>query len=310
MSVFCENCGRRINHAAQCPFCGYIPMEQQPLVQQPPMPVNRQAPPPVPAPPMQNPQQPAVPAPPMQNPRQPAVPVPPMRNPQQPPVPTGTPPTEKPKKAKKKRKLPGIIWFLIIITLIAGVLFGGWYAFGNMVTLYFHSEDVVETLNSGSLELEGTESAYDELPNYVKDMLGEDYAQEDYGPITKAVLPYISVERAEINGFFNESTVIYEITAPDLESWLLGLEDGSFQTEDELMALMTEYMENAPTRTAQVEIKYERDGFFSFQWYGNYYTREFTDAICGGLNSAYNVLYEQAMDEIQEVLEAAKEGNE
>lgn len=280
MRLFCEKCGRRINDAVRCPFCGHIPMELQPSAQQNP---------PVP-------QQPPI--------QQPPVPVTP-----QPYPPAFRPPVTKLPKAKKKHKLPGIVRFLIVITVIAGVLFGSWYAFGNMLTLYIHSEDVVETLNSGSLELEGTRSAYDELPDYVKDMLGDD-VQEDYGPITKAVLPYISVERVKIKGFFNASSVVYEISAPDLESWLLSLEDGAFTTEDELMELMTAYMETAPVRKVQVEINYQRDGLFSFTWQGNYYTREFSDAICGGLNSAYNLLYEQAMDEINEALTAQKEANE
>lgn len=301
MNVFCERCGKRIDNAVKCPFCGYIPANMQSFVQQ--QPANRQAPQPPTAPAVQQTMNRQAP----QSPTAPAV-----QQPQQPNTTAGTSEKGKSKKEKKKKKhkLPGILRFLIVIIIIAGVLFGGWYAFGNMITLYLHSEDVVETLNSGSLELEGTESAYDELPDYVKDMLGEDYVEEDYGPITKAVLPYISVKRAGINGFFNGSTVVYEISAPDLESWLLGLEDGAFTTEDELMTLMTQYMESAPIRTVEVEIQYERDGFFSTQWHGNYYTREFTDAICGGLNSAYNVLYEQAMEEINQALAGAKEGNE
>lgn len=203
--------------------------------------------------------------------------------------------------------MPGILKFLITIIIIAGVLFGGWYAFGNMITLYIHSEDVVATLNSGSLELAGTESAYDELPNYIKDMLGEDYVEEDFGPITKAVLPYISVKRTEINGFFDNSSVKYEITAPDLEKWLLNLDATAFADENEMLALMTEYIKTAPRRTAEVEIQYARDGFFAIEWRGNYYTHEFTDAVCGGLNSAYSVIYGQAMEEIEEALGIANE---
>ena len=271
MNNYCGKCGNRTDGRNPCPFCGNATAEQ------PPAPTwIAQTPPQAPVPP-------------------------------QAPMPPRAP--QKAKKEKKKHKLPWMLRFIIAIVIIAGVLFGCWYAFGNMITLYFHSEDVLETLNSGSLELAGTESAYDELPDYVKDMLGDECVEEDYGPITKAVLPYISVKRVKINGFFDESTVTYEITAPDLESWMLGLDKDSFENEDELMALMTRYIESAPLRTEQVEIKYERDGLVSIKWRGNYYTREFANAICGGFNDAYNVLHEQAMEELEEFLSQAKEAD-
>lgn len=282
MSKVCPNCRRLIDERSTvCPFCGYHLIPQQPP-QQPFVPQQPQYP--TPYPPQQ--QYPTVP---------PVSPVP--------PVAYTKPPKQK--KPKKKRKMPGILKFLMVLIIIAGVLFGSWYAFGNMLTLYFHSQDVVDTLNSGSLELAGTQSAYDELPNYIKEMLGEEEPQDDFGPVTKAVLPYISVKRTKINGFLTNSTVTYEITAPDLENWLLNLEPGSFSDENELLALMTEYIETAPDRTVEVEVQYDHDGIFDFEWRGNYYTREFSDAICGGLNSAYNVIYEQAMDEIEEALKNA-----
>lgn len=252
MSEFCQNCGRIINQSSTpCPFCGYISQAQQPTQQQSAQPQNTSIPP------VQNPQQCVFQQPqyqqqyiPVQAPQQ-FIPQQPQYHPDPSVVTTKQP---RQKKPKKKHKLPGIVRFLIAIIIIAVILLGGWYAFGNMITLYIHSEDVVDTLNSGSLELEGTQSTYDELPNYIKDMLGEGYIEEDFGPVTQAVLPYISVERTKINGFFNNSTVKYEITAPDLENWLLNLEPGSFADENELLTLMIQYIETAPTRTAEVEI--------------------------------------------------------
>jgi len=205
-------------------------------------------------------------------------------------------------KKKKKKKLPWILRFIIANIIIAGVLFVLWFGFGNMLTLYYHSEGVLETLNSGSLELNGAQNAYDELPNYIKDMLDESKFGNEYGPITTSVLPYIKAERVKINGFFGASTVEYKITAPDLESWLLNLDPALITGEDALISMLQEYIKGAPVRSVTVKVKYNRKNLFSVDWHGNYYTREFADAVCGGFNSAYNVIYEKAMQEIYEAM--------
>ena len=175
-----------------------------------------------------------------------------------------------------------------------GVLFLMWLGVGNQLTLRPHSERVVEILNAGSLDLPGTESAYNELPNYIKDVLGEEYLEEDQGPITTAVLPYIHAERVSIHGYFGKSAVTYKISAPDLENWLLNLDPTQVTSEQALLSLMEQYIPNAPRRSVEVTVEYDRQGIFSTDWYGNYYTREFTDAVCGGFNSAYSALYDQA----------------
>lgn len=204
---------------------------------------------------------------------------------------------KKKNKKKNKKKLPFIIRFFRAIIIIGAVLFVLWFGFGNMVTLYLHSEEVVETLNSGSLELAGTENAYTELPNYVKDMLDDKYLEDEQGPITKAVLPYIKAERISINGFFGMATVKYKITAPDIENWLLNLDPTLVTSEQALLSLMQTYIESAPQRSVEVDVQYDRKNIFSVDWRGNYYTREFADAVCGGFNSAYSTLLEQAMKE-------------
>lgn len=215
----------------------------------------------------------------------------------------------KPSKRKaKKHKLPLIIRIIIVIIIVVGILLGAWYAFGNLITLGAHSNQVVETLNSGSLDLPGMNNAYNELPNYVKDMLGEEHRNSgEYGPMTKTILPHISVEKVKVNGFFGSSSVEYKITAPDIESWLLNLDSSLITSTDALMSMMEEYITTAPTRSANVTIEYTRDGFFSTEWFGNYYTREFSDAVCGGFNSAYNELYSKVYNEIMGTLSEAQE---
>ncbi len=217
-------------------------------------------------------------------------------------------PAPKAPKSKKKHKLPWILRFIIANIIIVLFLFGVWYAFGNLITLGSHSNKVVETLNSGSLELPGMNNAYNELPNYIKDMLGEEYKNKnEYGPMTKAILPYISAEKVKVNGFFGSSSVEYRITAPDIESWLLELDPASVTSADALLTMMEEYIKTAPKRSANVTIEYTRNGFFSTDWYGNYYTREFSDAVCGGFNSAYNELYSKVYDEIMGTIYGAQE---
>ncbi len=202
----------------------------------------------------------------------------------------------------KKHRVPWIFRFIFANIIIFGVLFFIWFAAGNYVTLYLHSEDVVETLNSGSLDLDGTQNAYDELPNYIKDMMSDEHFNSDYGPITKTVLPYIHAERKSINGLFGASSVTYNITAPDLEFWLLSIDPASVTDENQLLAMLEQYVVDAPRCTSTVEIQYARKHIFSIDWKGNYYTPEFTDAVCGGFNSGYNIIYQRAMDELNEAM--------
>lgn len=207
---------------------------------------------------------------------------------------------EKKQKQPKKHKLPGIVRFLLWLVGIAAVLLFLWFGFGNMVTLHLHSEDVVETLNAGSLDLPGMQSDYADLPQYVQDMLGEEVQQQQDGPIMQAILPHLKVERNKVNGFFGASSVEYTVTAPDIESWMLTLDPESVTTQEALQAALLEYIPYAPVRRTTVTVEYYRDGFFSVDWQGNYHTVAFADAISGGMNTAYNKLYEQALEELEE----------
>lgn len=284
---YCTRCGAELKEGAQfCSKCGKQlkkPAEQA----QPVQPVQPE-----------QPQPPVSPAP--SEPVVPQVPVQPQ------PVQPEKKKKEKKKvekKPKKKKKLPGIVKFLIVIACIAATLFFLWFAFANQVTLYFHSEDVLETLNSGSLDLPGAENPYAEMPNYIKDMMGDAEIPDGNGPIMDAVLPYINVERTKIHGFFGASSVEYTITAPDLEMWMLTLNAEQMGSTEELLANLNEYIKTAPRHTATVEVEYYRSGFFSVKWEGNYFTPEFADAVCGGFNTAYNKLYQQAMEEMEELFQ-------
>ncbi len=207
---------------------------------------------------------------------------------------------KQPKQAKK-RKIPGVVCFFLWVAGIAAFLLFLWFGFGNIITLNIHSQEVVETINSGSLDLPGMQSDYSKLPQYVKEMLGENEQELDQ-PIKQAILPYLKVECTKVNGLFGASSIEYIITAPDIGSWLLTPEVEEFTTEDEFLAAMLEYIPNAPSRQTTVTIEYYKDGFFSVDWRGNYYTVEFADAISGGMNTAYNELYKKAMAELEDLL--------
>lgn len=206
-------------------------------------------------------------------------------------------PPPPPNMKKKHTGLRILLAFAIILAILALL----WFAVGNMVTLYVHSEDVVEQLNSGDLDLPGVRNTdFSVLPHYMQQTLGETAEAQSDGPIMEAVLPYLRVERETIHGFFTQSSVDYSISAPDLETWLLSTDLMQFSSQDELLGAMLDYIPSAPLRTVTVTVEYDRDGLFG--WRGEYQTVEFADAVSGGLNTAYNVLYEQMLKELEEAL--------
>ncbi len=201
-------------------------------------------------------------------------------------------------KPSKKSRFKSFVKLLIILAVICGILAGLWFTFGNMITLTIHSKDVVKTISSGSLDLKGNENPYAELPDYIKNMISDKSLTQEIGPVTSTILPYVRAEKKSVHGFFGRSSVEYTITAPDVETWLLNYPMTDATTETQILADMAEYVKTAPTRTVDVTINYYKDGFFSADWRGNYKTREFVDAICGGMNSAYNKKYQEALDEL------------
>ncbi len=205
--------------------------------------------------------------------------------------------TEKEEKPKKKKK-HGFLKFLLVLAIVIAVLALAWFALGNMLTLYIHSSDVVKTMNSGSLELHGLESDRDELPDYVKDMLGEEKKEEN--PVVEDNLPYISVRVAKINGFFGGKSVEYAISAPDVEKFFMEADMTKVSSSEELMKMLLAYIPTAPMKERTVTVTYTREGLFG--WRGNYKTVAFADAISGGLNSAYNYFYGEMMKDFEEAL--------
>lgn len=214
------------------------------------------------------------------------------------------PKSKKPKKAKKPKKKMTFKRFLIkfgIFLLVNGLLVLLWCAFINQITLTIHSNDVVETINSGSLEIAGLKNeAYEELPIYLQEAM-DNPNEGANGPVIDAMLPYVEIKTANVKGFFFGTEVEYTITAPDLESWLLNLDATDINSSEDLLAAMEEYIETAPTKSRNVTIEYYPDGWF--QWKGNYKTPEFLDAIGGGISSAYTVLYQEFLNDLEAMMQ-------
>lgn len=207
---------------------------------------------------------------------------------------------KKQKKSGKKRKL-GWLWALISILAAAGIIAFLIFAFGNYFTLKIHTAKVLDSLNSGNLDLSEFQSdPYKDLPLYVVEMMGEKNDPSELGPIVSAMAPYLRFEISEIHGFFGGSEVEYRIISRDIGGWLLALDYSAVTSSEELQRMILDYIPNAPLKEHYVTVRYYRDGIFG--WKGNYEIPEFADALSGGLNSAYNALYDKMMEEMEDVL--------
>lgn len=194
---------------------------------------------------------------------------------------------------RAKKMIP----FYLVGAVVFIVLF--WLLFGNLITLRSCTNKDLEVFNSGSLEVPGT--AYyteSDMPEFVKEMLAEDEQTED--DFMSIISQYLYFERTKIHGFLNGNTVEYTVYAPDMESWILNLNPQEEYTEEELFEEMVRYIPDAPIREQTITVEYLRKGLF--KWEGNYETREFADAVSGGINSAYNKIYNAAMEELEETL--------
>ena len=202
-----------------------------------------------------------------------------------------------PKKAKKKKGL--LIALIVVVAVVALAIFAR-YAVGNYVTLRLHTDKVLRSLNSGNLDLSQFQAdPYEDLPIYVIEMMGEPAEPSRIGPVVSAMTPYLSFERVEIHGFFGESEVEYCIVSRDLSQWLLSLDYTTVTSSVQLQEMILDYIPQAPLKEYYVTVKYTKDGS---DWKGNYETPAFADAISGGLNTAYNGLYEKMVEEMEALL--------
>ena len=294
MSRFCIQCGTPVADEAKfCSQCGAslpTPAAPKPAPApapvQPPQPVNVQppqsAPRPVPVPPPR-----PVPVPPPR-----PVPVPP---PQPVPVNAAKPPKKKAKK--KKGCLVALIITLVVLALVAFLVF----AAGNYLSLRLHTNKVLDSLNSGNMDLSQFQvDPYKDLPLYVIEMMGEAAEPAEVGPVVSAMAPHLTFDRIRILDFLGTGQVEYRILSRDLSGWILSLDYASITSPEQLQQMLLDYIPKAPLKEYFVTVTYYNDGLF--RWKGNYETPEFANAISGGLNTAFNALYEKMMEEMEDVL--------
>ena len=190
-----------------------------------------------------------------------------------------------------------LIIVLAVVVLIGFLVF----AFGNYITLKFHTDRVLDSLNSGNLDLSQFQSdPYEDLPMYVVEMMGDAAESSEIGPVVSAMAPYLTFERTQIHGIFGKSEVEYRIVSRDLSEWILSLDYAAVTSPEQLQQMILEYIPQAPLKEYYVTVTYYKDGLFG--WKGNYEIPEFADAISGGLNTAFNALYEKMIEEMESVL--------
>ena len=213
------------------------------------------------------------------------------------PVPAPSPAPANKKAKRKKGCLVALIITVLVLALVAFLVF----AVGNYITLRVHTNKVLDSLNSGNLDLSQFQAdPYKDLPLYVIEMMGEDAKPSEIGPVVSAMAPYLSFERTKIRGFFGKSDVEYRIVSRDLSPWILSLDYAAISSPEQLQQMILEYIPEAPLKEYYVTVTYYKDGLFG--WKGNYETPAFADAISGGLNTAFNALYEQMMEEMEDLL--------
>ena len=219
----------------------------------------------------------------------------PMQPPQPVPVNTAKPPKKKAKK--KKGCLVALIITLVVLALVAFLVF----AAGNYLSLRLHTNKVLDSLNSGNMDLSQFQvDPYKDLPLYVIEMMGEAAEPAEVGPVVSAMAPHLTFDRIRILDFLGTGQVEYRILSRDLSGWILSLDYASITSPEQLQQMLLDYIPKAPLKEYFVTVTYYNDGLF--RWKGNYETPEFANAISGGLNTAFNALYEKMMEEMEDVL--------
>jgi hypothetical protein len=202
------------------------------------------------------------------------------------------------KKAKKKKGcLVALIITLVVLALVAFLVF----AAGNYLSLRLHTNKVLDSLNSGNMDLSQFQvDPYKDLPLYVIEMMGEAAEPAEVGPVVSAMAPHLTFDRIRILDFLGTGQVEYRILSRDLSGWILSLDYASITSPEQLQQMLLDYIPKAPLKEYFVTVTYYNDGLF--RWKGNYETPEFANAISGGLNTAFNALYEKMIEEMEDVL--------
>lgn len=161
------------------------------------------------------------------------------------------------------------------------------YEEADRIVKAFEENDMAEI---GDILFSNRESEFDE-------QLVRQYGfadKEDEDSILSKLFLKVSLKIKKINS--NEIT--YTVAAPDMaEFFLKNQSDMAVMDQDGLKDYFTEYMDSVPLKERQVKVEYRiDDGKFA----ANYKSKDFINAVTGGLLESYIKLYEQMLKEYKD----------
>ncbi len=109
--------------------------------------------------------------------------------------------------------------------------------------------------------------------------------------VLEQIFQYVTVKATKTT----ESTITYEIEAPDMKNVFVNLSMNMADiSEDELLQYIKEYAKNAEKKVVTVSLKCT---FVDNELIVDYRNETFINAVTGGLLDAYKALYEKMLDE-------------
>lgn len=131
-----------------------------------------------------------------------------------------------------------------------------------------------------------------EVDEELSDMWGESIESQE--GVLEHIFEHVTVKVKKTT----ESTIEYEINAPDMKNVFVDLNTNTANiSEDELLQQIKDYAKNAETTATTVSLEYI---VVNDELIVDYQDEAFINAVTGGLLDAYKSLYEEMMEEYME----------
>lgn len=131
-----------------------------------------------------------------------------------------------------------------------------------------------------------------EVDEELSDMWGESIESQE--GVLEHIFEHVTVKVKKTT----ESTIEYEINAPDMKNVFVDLNTNTANiSEDELLQQIKDYAKNAETTATTVSLEYI---VVDDELIVDYQDVAFINAVTGGLLDAYKSLYEEMMEEYME----------
>lgn len=131
-----------------------------------------------------------------------------------------------------------------------------------------------------------------EVDEELSDMWGESIESQE--GVLEHIFEHVTVKVKKTT----ESTIEYEINAPDMKNVFVDLNTNTANiSEDELLQQIKDYAKNAETTATTVSLEYI---VVDDKLIVDYQDEAFINAVTGGLLDAYKSLYEEMMEEYME----------